>query len=62
NPSPEATIVLETDSEINSYGCVKASFNSGLSGVLNIGSLKDFYLDLISSVESTVVAISENQG
>ena len=57
--STEAAVIVTVDAEINVNGGVKSTFESSLSGLLDLGTLTEVYADFTSSVQSSVETQSE---
>ncbi|NBC02770.1 MAG: hypothetical protein GVY20_03600 [Bacteroidetes bacterium] len=56
--SVEGTAVVTIDTEINAAGGVKAGFNSTLSGLVDVSSLTDLYINFDNDVDAIVDANS----
>lgn len=57
--SVEGTAIVTIDTEINAAGGVKASFNSTLSGLVDVSSLTDLYINFNNDVDAVVQANSD---
>ncbi|NBC65895.1 MAG: hypothetical protein GVY07_09615 [Bacteroidetes bacterium] len=56
--SVEGTAVVTIDTEINAAGGVKAGFNSALTGLVDVSSLTDLYVNFNNDVDAIVDANS----